>query len=559
MQKGICRSYGRPDLEPNLQSMKISLYEVKFGLLLLTFFIVYTNARAGSPDYRIVSGIGPAEGPGEVNMPFEFPGWNRKQAITINGSMVSGSTDLADFPFLVTLDHLDAEVVNGGFHSALNGGGDLRFSSDAEGNTRLAIEVVEFVTSPTLTDRKCQIWVKVPNISATSDTIIYVWYNNAGETQPPASDPFGSQAVWSNGFVSQWHLEQDPSANSPQFFDSSTNGNHGVASATMVAADSKTAQIGRGIELDGSTKFVTLGNPSSLNLTANMTISIWFRPKTNSDGYLFAKRAETVNTGYTMLMVGGGPVAYHDGSKWYQTGMVPNIDQWNYLSIKFNTAGTAFTMFLNGAFSAEFSIPQMPDGLAQNLYLGKRGPDNFHFNGFLDEFKIADTVRSNDWISTEYNNQNSPSTFASKGIPEDLNGDGTAAGGLWDQLGNDIGYIDGNVGIGTVPQSGYRLAVDGTVHTREVRIDIENWPDYVFMPDYRLPSLQDVKKHIDDKGHLANVPSAAAVSLNGVQIGAMNRILLEKIEELTLYAIEQNKEQKRLEKEVSEIERNRKN
>lgn len=538
--------------------MKISLSEVKFGLFLLSFFIVYTNAWAGSPDDRIASGVGPIEGPGEANIPFEFPGWNRKQAITINGSMVSGSTDLADFPFLVTLDHLDQEIVNGGQHSALNGGGDIRFSSDAAGNNRLAIEVVEFVTSNSITNRRCQVWVKIPNLSATTDTTIYIWYNKPSEVQPGASQPFGSQAVWSNGFVSEWHLEQDPSTNAPQFFDSSTNGNHGVASTAMVAADSKTAQIGRGIELDGSTKFVTLGNPSSLNLTANMTISIWFRPKTNSDGYLFAKRAETVNTGYTMLMVGGGPVAYHDGNKWYQTGMVPNIDQWNYLSIKFNTAGTAFTMFLNGAFSAEFNIPQMPDGLAQNLYLGKRGPDNFHFNGFLDEFKIADTVRSNDWITTEYNNQNSASTFASKGIPEDLNGGGTASGGIWAPFGDGIHYNSGNVGIGTVPQSAYRLAVDGSVHTREVRVDLDNWPDYVFMPDYLLPSLQDVKKHIDDKGHLANVPSAAEVALNGIRLGAMNRILLEKIEELTLYVIRQNKEQKNLEREVRELELNQK-
>ncbi|WP_373518413.1 LamG-like jellyroll fold domain-containing protein [Pricia sp.] len=533
--------------------MKIFLSAHKFGFALLTFLLAYNYSWAGIPDNIIVSDIWASD---EVDTPFEFPGWNRKQAITVNSSMVSGTADLVDFPFLVTLDHLDAEVVNGGFYSALNGGGDLRFSSDAAGNDRLAMEVVEFVTSPTLTERRCQVWVKVPSLSAASDTTIYVWYNKAGETQPAASNTFGSQAVWSNGFVSEWHLEQDPTTAAPEFLDSSPNGNHGVASAAMVSADSQPSQIGRGIELDGSTKYVTLGNSASLNLTSDMTISIWFKPKTNSDGYLFAKRAESVNTGYTMLMVGGGPVAYHDGSKWYQTGMVPNVGQWNYLSIKFNTAGTAFSMFLNGSFSAEFSIPQMPDGLAQNLYLGKRGPDNYHFNGFLDEFKISGTVRSDDWITTEYNNQNSPSTFALKGTPEDLSGGGIA-GGVWNQIGNDINFIDGNVGIGTAPQMAYRLAVDGSVHTQEVRIDLNDWPDYVFLPGYNLPSLQVIKERIESKGHLINVPSAEEVQLNGVELAAMSRILLEKIEELTLYVIKQHKEQKELEQEILELEQDK--
>ena len=78
-----------------------------------------------------------------------FAGWNRKQPITIDHNQVAGASDLIDFPFLVTLDHLDEEVVDGGAYSALNGGGDLRFSMDSNGNNRLAIEVVEFVTSVT--------------------------------------------------------------------------------------------------------------------------------------------------------------------------------------------------------------------------------------------------------------------------------------------------------------------------------------------------------------------------------------------------------------------------
>ena len=122
---------------------------------------------------------------------------------------------------------------------------------------------------------------------------------------------------------------------------------------------------------------------------------------------------------------------------------------------------------------------------------------------------------------------------------------------------NPNGLTNGNVGIGTQALSGYRLAVDGKIRTREVRVDNDNWADYVFKPDYELPSLEEVKRHIDEKGHLINIPSAKEVHANGFELGEMNRLLLEKIEELTLYMIEQDKQQKALERELTKLEKNK--
>lgn len=117
---------------------------------------------------------------------------------------------------------------------------------------------------------------------------------------------------------------------------------------------------------------------------------------------------------------------------------------------------------------------------------------------------------------------------------------------------------DGDVGIGlaTVP-SGYKLAVEGKIRTREIRVDQDTWPDYVFEKGYELPTLEEIEKHIDEKGHLPKIPSAEEVMANGVELGEMDRLLLEKIEELTLFIISQHKELKEqkvrnddLEKEV---------
>ncbi|MNQ47936.1 hypothetical protein D3C85_617950 [compost metagenome] len=75
------------------------------------------------------------------------------------------------------------------------------------------------------------------------------------------------------------------------------------------------------------------------------------------------------------------------------------------------------------------------------------------------------------------------------------------------------------------------------------------WPDFVFKKEYDLPTLEEVEKHITEKGHLENIPSEDEVLKNGINLGDMNAKLLQKMEEMTLYMIEQNKRMNQLEKE----------
>jgi hypothetical protein len=104
----------------------------------------------------------------------------------------------------------------------------------------------------------------------------------------------------------------------------------------------------------------------------------------------------------------------------------------------------------------------------------------------------------------------------------------------------------GNVGIGITNPTD-KLAVNGTIHTKEVRVDLTGWPDYVFKKDYKLPTLIEVKDYIDKNQHLPDMPSEKEVADNGLNLGEMNKILTKKVEELTLYLIEQNKRIEKLE------------
>ena len=115
---------------------------------------------------------------------------------------------------------------------------------------------------------------------------------------------------------------------------------------------------------------------------------------------------------------------------------------------------------------------------------------------------------------------------------------------------------NGFVGIGTKsPDS--KLTVKGKIHSQEVKIDLNGAvvPDYVFLDDYNLKSLEDIESFIDKNGHLENIPSAKQVEEEGWNVKSMNLKMLEKIEELTLYVIEQNKINKEQQEEIAELKK----
>ena len=151
----------------------------------------------------------------------------------------------------------------------------------------------------------------------------------------------------------------------------------------------------------------------------------------------------------------------------------------------------------------------------------------------LSNVEVVETPKENE--ATNYDSQNA-NLFSVNWAAKDL-------------------FAVGNVGIGTLPSASYKLAVDGNVIAEEVRVALKaNWPDYVFEDDYDLESLDKVEGFINTYGHLKNIPNAFTVESEGISLGEMNALLLRKIEEITLYTIQQEKKINALSKENDQLQ-----
>jgi hypothetical protein len=132
-----------------------------------------------------------------------------------------------------------------------------------------------------------------------------------------------------------------------------------------------------------------------------------------------------------------------------------------------------------------------------------------------------------------------------------VNDSGTAA--IQDNI-MVMDHASGNVGIGTPNSGTYKLAVNGTIRAKEVKVET-NWSDFVFEDNYKLPTLDKVESFIKENKHLPDVPSAKQVEEEGLSMSQMMAKQMQKIEELTLYLIEMKKENEYQSKKIAVLEK----
>lgn len=396
--------------------------------------------------------------------------WLNRKQITIDSSQVTG--DLIDFPVLINL--IDPDLSN----KAKSNGYDIIFT-DSDGKTKLDHEIESYND----TTGELIAWVEIPYLSSSTDTVIFMYYGN-----PDAQDQQNPTGVWDSNYTGVWHLKEIPTGITGDIKDSTLNNNNGTTEGSMSAINSVEAKIGKGLEFDEINDMIRIKNSTSLNSTdTTATIQLWLWWDNASDGdhqiVMSSSNRFTVgaNDGYEWATQGSGnhfyyPWGGHNSN--YNLGPNPFTNQtWHHLVVTHNYSSKGVNIYIDGNamfFSTE-NVPTFWTQLAlPDDWLWGGNPDRAtrYFDGMFDEIRVSNIDRSLEWIQTEFNNQNSTSSFYSVGSEESF------ANYEWIELYNaDISAVDltgwilsdndGNTfnlsGAGIIPSSGYLVCHFGQV------------------------------------------------------------------------------------------------
>lgn len=354
--------------------------------------------------------------------------WRYRKTITIHADQIPNET-LVNFPVLLQATDIDwRDGANGGKVAQADGGDILITAGD--GVTKLFHEIESYdpVTGALVA------WVKVPVISTSVDTKLYVYYGNAG-----AVDQFDTTGqVWSNGFASVHHLNEAPSNGVAGHLDSTANGNDGTPQGFGGVAGSTTGAAGKfggAVELDGVDDRIMIADAASLDLQDEITMSIWFRLDGDSSDDEFPMpfskgRSDTAdgayglalndtrlgadNKAFSIVDAGTTPVtvAQDDAGASYDDA------EWHWITGTYSNASNVMRVYLDGVLLQTQAVPGDVKirVTADNLLIGAGMNDIDRFwNGALDEARVANVSRSSDWITAEFNNQNDPAAFLTVG------------------------------------------------------------------------------------------------------------------------------------------------
>ncbi|HVS58348.1 MAG TPA: DUF2341 domain-containing protein [Candidatus Saccharimonadales bacterium] len=354
-------------------------------------------------------------------------GYQYRQPITLNHSQVAGGSDLSNFPVLVSLTENDLKTAANGGKIQNSNGYDIAFTA-GDGVTPLPFEVEQYnATTGTLLA-----WVNVPTLGAGADTQVYMYYDNSSITTFQGN----VNATWNSNYSDIWHL---PDGTTLSMVDSTANNR----TATNHSATATTGKIDGGANLNGSSQYISVPS-ASLPASSNFTVSLWF--KTTSNGVLFSEQNQPIGSTPSSW----DPMLYVDSTGKLHGGIygggVPNLvtsgtvnnGAWHNAVLVVNKSSSTQALYLDGSLVG--TAGNSPEGPFTNVSIGAGYTNSWpnppsgstsYFNGQIDDVRIVGsaTAETAGWITTEYNNSNTPSSFETAGSVQTTSPTGNWFGG----------------------------------------------------------------------------------------------------------------------------------
>lgn len=330
--------------------------------------------------------------------------WSNYFEITSDNTKVANANDN------LLYDLSDAPA---GFWSTVKSdGGDIRATNSA-GDTAYSFELENFSTG----SETGILFFNSQGLSTGSDTVYRIYYGNAGASLPAASDPLGAQNVWNSNYLAVHHMN----AASGNESDSTSNA-HNLTEQNTVPSTSG-GKIADARDFNGTNDYFDF--PDNLGLdNTGFTFQAWFD---TSEGVSQQRIAGFYDGADDIMFIGpeNGNIRFRAG---HLGGNEFNFENDTASAIGTNTLylvhgtydGSTATIYIDGAAdgTATASIDDPFDD-TEIMDVGRRSDNNQYLEGLIDELRILSTSLSSSWISTEYNNQNSPSTFWSTGAEQE--------------------------------------------------------------------------------------------------------------------------------------------
>ncbi len=347
--------------------------------------------------------------------------------ITIPETGVEGTTDYTDFVVFLNITDDDLRSIDNGGNVQNTGGYDIQFGeTNCNGFFDHQLESYDPVTG------ELNVWIKIPNLGATEDTEFRMYYGNSGVLAD-----LSTKETWSNGFESVWHYNDNPAEGTIVDFASTADGE----AFGMDALNSVDGKLGTAINFDGTDDYIALNSSYETgDAIAEITLSAWVNSTFSGTGIfhdnwalLDFDRSEYYSffitpDGRAVFSISGSAEEVED----FFVGDVNELNDGIWHQIVAVYDGTDILMYIDGILrgTSPNAIDGFPissdidrfgisgDGSEASIFNGVRNLD--YYDGNIDELRIAEVVRNADWILTEYNNQNDPSSFFTIAAQEEI-------------------------------------------------------------------------------------------------------------------------------------------